>query len=32
VIQEIVRGFTLGDKLIRPALVKVAVKGNPDHS
>lgn len=26
VIQEIVRGFTLGDKLIRPALVKVAVK------
>ncbi len=26
VIQEIVRGFTLGDKLIRPALVKVSVK------
>jgi molecular chaperone GrpE len=26
IIQEIVRGFTLGDKLIRPALVKVAVK------
>jgi molecular chaperone GrpE len=26
VIQEIVRGFTMGDKLIRPALVKVAVK------
>ncbi|HEV7473799.1 MAG TPA: nucleotide exchange factor GrpE [Pyrinomonadaceae bacterium] len=26
VIQEIVRGFKLGDKLIRPALVKVAVK------
>lgn len=26
VIQEIVRGFRLGDKLIRPALVKVAVK------
>lgn len=26
VIQEIVRGFTLGDKLIRPSLVKVAVK------
>jgi molecular chaperone GrpE len=26
VIQEIVRGFTLGDTLIRPALVKVAVK------
>jgi molecular chaperone GrpE len=26
VMQEIVRGFTLGDKLIRPALVKVAVK------
>lgn len=26
VIQEIVRGFSLGDKLIRPALVKVAVK------
>jgi molecular chaperone GrpE len=32
VIQEIVRGFTLGDKLIRPALVKVAVKSDPDHS
>jgi molecular chaperone GrpE len=26
VMQEIVRGFTMGDKLIRPALVKVAVK------
>lgn len=26
VIQEIVRGFKMGDKLIRPALVKVAVK------
>ena len=26
VIQEIVRGFRVGDKLIRPALVKVAVK------
>jgi molecular chaperone GrpE len=26
VIQEIVRGFTLGDKLLRPALVKVSVK------
>jgi molecular chaperone GrpE len=26
VMQEIVRGFTLGDKLIRPALVKVAVR------
>ena len=26
VIQEIVRGYTMGDKLIRPALVKVAVK------
>lgn len=26
VIQEIVRGFTLGEKLIRPALVKVSVK------
>ncbi|HWN09589.1 MAG TPA: nucleotide exchange factor GrpE [Pyrinomonadaceae bacterium] len=26
VIQEIVRGFTLGDKLIRPSLVKVAVR------
>jgi molecular chaperone GrpE len=26
VIQEIVRGFTMGDRLIRPALVKVAVK------
>ncbi len=26
VIQEIVRGFRLGDKLIRPALVKVSVK------
>jgi len=26
VIQEIVRGFRLGDKLIRPALVKVAIK------
>jgi molecular chaperone GrpE len=26
VIQEIVRGFRLGDKLIRPSLVKVAVK------
>jgi molecular chaperone GrpE len=26
VIQEIVRGFKIGDKLIRPALVKVAVK------
>lgn len=26
VIQEIVRGFRMGDKLIRPALVKVAVK------
>lgn len=24
VIQEIVRGFTLGDKLLRPSLVKVA--------
>jgi molecular chaperone GrpE len=32
VIQEIVRGFTLGDKLIRPALVKVAVKSDPDPS
>jgi len=29
VIQEIVRGFTVGDKLIRPALVKVAVKKQP---
>jgi molecular chaperone GrpE len=26
VIQEIVRGFRMGDKLIRPALVKVAIK------
>jgi molecular chaperone GrpE len=26
VIQEIIRGYRLGDKLIRPALVKVAVK------
>jgi molecular chaperone GrpE len=26
VIQEIVRGYRLGDKLLRPALVKVAVK------
>ncbi len=26
VIQEIVRGFRIGDKLIRPALVKVAVR------
>ena len=26
IIQEIVRGFRLGDKLIRPSLVKVAVK------
>ena len=26
VIQEIVRGFRIGDKLIRPSLVKVAVK------
>lgn len=26
VMQEIVRGFRIGDKLIRPALVKVAVK------
>ncbi len=26
VMQEIVRGFKLGDKLIRPSLVKVAVK------
>ena len=26
VMQEIVRGYTLGDKLIRPSLVKVAVK------
>jgi molecular chaperone GrpE len=26
VVQEIVRGFRVGDKLIRPALVKVAVK------
>ncbi|MDQ6652085.1 MAG: nucleotide exchange factor GrpE [Acidobacteriota bacterium] len=26
VMQEIVRGFRLGDKLIRPALVKVAIK------
>ena len=26
VIQEIVRGFRVGNKLIRPALVKVAVK------
>lgn len=26
VIQEIVRGFKIGDKLIRPALVKVSVK------
>jgi len=26
VIQEIVRGFTLGDKLIRPALVKVSTR------
>jgi len=26
VIQEIVRGFRIGDKLIRPALVKVSVK------
>jgi molecular chaperone GrpE len=26
VMQEIVRGYKLGDKLLRPALVKVAVK------
>ena len=26
VTQEIVRGYRLGEKLIRPALVKVAVK------
>jgi molecular chaperone GrpE len=26
VMQEIVRGFRVGDKLIRPSLVKVAVK------
>jgi len=26
VVQEIVRGYRLGDKLLRPALVKVAVK------
>jgi len=26
VIQEIVRGYRLGDKLLRPAMVKVAVK------
>ena len=26
VMQEIVRGFRVGDKLIRPALVKVAIK------
>jgi len=26
IVQEIVRGFRVGDKLIRPALVKVAVK------
>ena len=26
VMQEIIRGYRLGDKLIRPALVKVAVK------
>jgi molecular chaperone GrpE len=28
VMQEIVRGFRLGDKLIRPSLVKVAVKND----
>ena len=27
VMQEIVAGYRLGDKLIRPALVKVATKG-----
>jgi molecular chaperone GrpE len=26
VMQEIVRGYRIGDKLLRPALVKVAVK------
>jgi molecular chaperone GrpE len=26
VMQEIVRGYRLGDKLLRPALVKVAIK------
>ena len=26
VMQELVRGYRIGDKLIRPALVKVAVK------
>ncbi len=26
VMQEIIQGYRLGDKLIRPALVKVAVK------
>jgi molecular chaperone GrpE len=32
VIQEIVRGYRMGDKLIRPALVKVAVKNeDPDR-
>jgi molecular chaperone GrpE len=32
VIQEIVRGYRMGDKLIRPALVKVAVRNeDPDR-
>jgi molecular chaperone GrpE len=30
VMQEIVSGYRLGDKLIRPALVKVATKGTKD--
>jgi molecular chaperone GrpE len=30
VIQEIVRGYRLGDKLIRPALVKVAVRSQSE--
>ncbi|MEP6568257.1 MAG: nucleotide exchange factor GrpE [Acidobacteriota bacterium] len=32
VMQEIVRGFRVGDKLIRPSLVKVAVKKEEDDS
>jgi molecular chaperone GrpE len=32
VVQEIVRGYRLGDKLIRPALVKVAVKKGSEGS
>jgi len=30
IVQEIVRGFRVGDKLIRPALVKVAVRKSSD--